>query len=73
MWLGLLLFIGICLGLMMKWRYIGVIVIFIIVIMETEYYERLVDNQIYGLVCVLLLIFAVFAAMNTIFGWTDKT
>lgn len=72
MWLGLLLFIGICIGLMKQWRWSGVIILPIIIMMEVEYVDRLVDDQNMGWPITVLLIFALFTALNTLYGWTNK-
>jgi len=65
-WLGLLIFMSICVSLALVWKYFGVFIIIIIVLFEVEYYNRLdiYGNHIWKMI--ILLFFAIFIAWLTL-------
>ena len=65
-WFGLVLFITVCVGLALKWKYVGALLIPVIIGMEVEYYDRLNSGGNYVWHIFILLCLALFIAFRTV-------
>jgi len=70
-WLGLLLFIILCVGLIKKWKYAGALLIPIIIGMEISYYDRLSEGGNFVWHMLILLVLAVFVGLYAVAGKDD--
>ena len=71
-YLGLLLFIILCIALIRSWKLAGALIIPIIIGLEVEYFDR---NDIYGShiwPIIILIILALFVAMYALWGKDKK-
>lgn len=70
-WFGMLIFISLCVALLIKWKYSGILILPIIMGMEMMYYDKLQaspNTERYAWPMIILLVLAVFIAFYVVEG-----